>query len=1756
MTSIGKPNTGKQYLLVDPKDEYSSSDIQNGPSTAICEPFEITEETAGSVANPSAPKKNTPEPDKAKDGFTPTKNSSGAILGEPFSPKKNTPEPDKAKDGFTPTKNSSGAILTAKNVKPLAAQTRKRKNQTSTSQANPPSSSSSPRRSGRPKKSNDAKAADQSSDGGKKPVVVRGRHRKSTEVAKAVEESPGKKKKQQMSLAAFFGSPSSSPKPKPKAQSNIGQSNVKAGSNVNTKSRTPTTTSPPRAKHQASSSTKLKPPIISMLSPSKSKTIDLTKSDVVVMVNDTLSSKALKMNDSLPSKALESKSLNLNTSDNNNVVFRSQVPPSPTVMALPAPSEIITAAESLAAEEKSSEPESLPEFSALEQFLKQKTQGELNQKTLLCTSEAEFVKKGALPSSNTAIADTRKKITSAVEAEISLKATMVAELAVATLADVPKSTKAATTGKIKEDSDKGNKFDTNGRSNAKDDEKVEELALVICDKIKMTDSNGVTALSKTNISNVNDKKDEVNEKNLAINEKPGKKEIDVTMSVKNDRKTTATTTLAIRKKQSTFKLSETAKNDTKTTEQALLPAQSMSSNAVMSKVATPLPSALAKAGAAASAAVAAFVAVAASSSSSASASSSVTTTEPIANVKTSTNSKEGTITKDNKGTSNLKVTAAANQYRRQIQKYDNRAQEILSRINAIPTESVPQDSSSLTLDDEQASLLQEFVSHTETKMENSSSSVGVGACDFHDEWVVPLSYLLQGSRLSLSELTKDVHGRFLEQYQRKNPSKKDPDQQLLHLPAREAVAQKIKIIATRKAWFGQTVTIPSPSISNYPATAATVSSTPKIDRYEDCSQECVWRWELVTVDLLPEAGKQAIKKARSYRRKLSLHYKAIGKILDVLHKASATGTSTSTSVDYGALITQEEEKVLRYEREEEKARIAAQTKAALQQQKNQRLLQKEEERRQKLFEKEEEKRLKLIAKVEEKNMKLKAKEEEKIAKEKERKEKDLEKLKVEKEMEEKREKEKLEEKRKVEKRKKRMMSFFGGATDTVKKRLKNISTESDTGSSHKSAEITSSCHDTLNFSPLTPSASQTFRLAIDSASSSRISHSMPPLSKRALNSMKRKTSKIRVSVVVTSPAMNSSSGYFGEELVYSERKVIEIPNKLKHLQFHEDLRPPYRGTWSKPRSSRVNGRKPFGKETKYLNYNVDSEEEWEEIVADAEDGESCASKGVDDEVEEEEGVDSRMFDFSDGWLKEDDDDLSDDGCGKNDDINEEEDLKLKNLQRRRKRSGGIIAPQCVLLSPKMGGISPFAEDPNLNDATITAHFKHLKCHVLASTLTVCLNAFPPPPQDDKRSKSSEGAETGAQKTKPQKGTNSAEQQKKEMSQEDLRTFCRFVHNSNLTSRDKVVDTLRMTYPTLISSRIEAIRKLDTLATKRRIMATRKTEGKIVWEIRKEVLEQLGLKELIKEIVVEDVKENVSPSKKMPPTPQPQSQKERKSTIAIADSTPVKLTTKVSSVAKNETKVNSETTRPTEELLSTSNIKSKRKATDDARANTPVVHASANLFQAYFKKSKPTTSSIEAVVAPSKVVTTSSSLSNSSISTVTASANKKDDAVTTNTNISAASSVAMPKRKNVTTAKKVVSKIKTPANLFQAFVPKVKPLKKVVMSVASPTLPTISPQPKATITNKLADSSVAMPKKENVTAAKKVVSKNKVSANPFQAFSPKVKTSTKEAMSTALPILQTTSPQPDATISNKLAASSVTIPKKENVITTKKVASKN
>ncbi|XP_035732992.1 chromatin assembly factor 1 subunit A-B-like [Vespa mandarinia] len=94
--------------------------------------------------------------------------------------------------------------------------------------------------------------------------------------------------------------------------------------------------------------------------------------------------------------------------------------------------------------------------------------------------------------------------------------------------------------------------------------------------------------------------------------------------------------------------------------------------------------------------------------------------------------------------------------------------------------------------------------------------------------------------------------------------------------------------------------------------------------------------------------------------------------------------------------------------------------------------------------------------------------------------------------------------------------------------------------------------------------------------------------------------------------------------VVFQPEVVMDKNRPKLLQFHENRRPPYWGTWRK-QSNNINPRRPFSKDAKWFDYEVDSDEEWEE----EEPGESL--HGSEDE-KDEENPDDNEYDVDNEFM--------------------------------------------------------------------------------------------------------------------------------------------------------------------------------------------------------------------------------------------------------------------------------------------------------------------------------------------------------------------------------------------------------------------------------------------------------------------------------------------------------------------------------------------
>ncbi|XP_066994100.2 chromatin assembly factor 1 subunit A-B [Anabrus simplex] len=109
-----------------------------------------------------------------------------------------------------------------------------------------------------------------------------------------------------------------------------------------------------------------------------------------------------------------------------------------------------------------------------------------------------------------------------------------------------------------------------------------------------------------------------------------------------------------------------------------------------------------------------------------------------------------------------------------------------------------------------------------------------------------------------------------------------------------------------------------------------------------------------------------------------------------------------------------------------------------------------------------------------------------------------------------------------------------------------------------------------------------------------------------------------------------------ENNVVIDRHPLNNMPRPKLLQFWDNRRPPYWGTWRK-RSPFVKPRAPFGKDEKLFDYEVDSDEEWEE----EEPGESLHGSDDEKESEDEYEVDNDFF-VPHGYLSEEENEHEED----------------------------------------------------------------------------------------------------------------------------------------------------------------------------------------------------------------------------------------------------------------------------------------------------------------------------------------------------------------------------------------------------------------------------------------------------------------------------------------------------------------------------------
>ncbi|KAM9358510.1 chromatin assembly factor 1 subunit A [Symphorus nematophorus] len=139
---------------------------------------------------------------------------------------------------------------------------------------------------------------------------------------------------------------------------------------------------------------------------------------------------------------------------------------------------------------------------------------------------------------------------------------------------------------------------------------------------------------------------------------------------------------------------------------------------------------------------------------------------------------------------------------------------------------------------------------------------------------------------------------------------------------------------------------------------------------------------------------------------------------------------------------------------------------------------------------------------------------------------------------------------------------------------------------------------------------------------------------------------------------------------------------MKLLQFHENYRPAYWGTWSK-KSSHISPRCPFRQDKDLFDYEVDSDEEWEE----EEPGESLSHSEGEDEEEGGEDDDDDGFFVPHGYLSDDE------GALEEEDGGDLEKQKLHQKLKAREWDELMSSKKMKVLEPVVKGCIWEGEEP-------------------------------------------------------------------------------------------------------------------------------------------------------------------------------------------------------------------------------------------------------------------------------------------------------------------------------------------------------------------------------------------------------------------------------------------------------------------------------
>ncbi|XP_052283545.1 chromatin assembly factor 1 subunit A-A-like [Dreissena polymorpha] len=234
------------------------------------------------------------------------------------------------------------------------------------------------------------------------------------------------------------------------------------------------------------------------------------------------------------------------------------------------------------------------------------------------------------------------------------------------------------------------------------------------------------------------------------------------------------------------------------------------------------------------------------------------------------------------------------------------------------------------------------------------------------------------------------------------------------------------------------------------------------------------------------------------------------------------------------------------------------------------------------------------------------------------------------------------------------------------------------------------------------------------------------------------------------------------ELMSHEKETIEkVTHRVKFLRFQENTRPPYYGTWRK-KSSKLTPRNPFKQDQGLFDYEVDSDDEWEE----EEPGESVSS---DEEEREEEKCDDE--EEGDDWMVPHG--YLSDGEGIEDE--EEVDTRSKqDLQRVRQAAWESE------LRRQAKPLKMLAIGCHWQDSTTTIAAQQLQ--ILLKFKAICLTSCP---IETSYSIARNGGEAGGNGDKTEEKKTKSNPQKKAVPEEAMPDLIRLVHGNPMGIKNLV-----------------------------------------------------------------------------------------------------------------------------------------------------------------------------------------------------------------------------------------------------------------------------------------------------------------------------------------------------------------------------------